>query len=434
MKAKTYSLHILFLLLGLFSVGLNRAQAQVTIGSSLKPADGAILDLKQEGTTKKGLMLPRVNLIHLAIPNNGTDLSLTIDNAQNTPWNKDIHTGLMVYHAGKYDQCDPNTFPQGIYVWDSNRWQILGESDKQHSEVKIEIDPRDGESYLYRKFGDAGEWMLENMRYIDPAMTPGTGAAINYAYPNANISTPGVKPASWNYQQGLLYSFTAATIGADPSLEEGSRGQGEADEDVNAHIQGVCPDGWHVPSDREWNRLEKEIYNNAPKYSHHTAENGFPFTPAEWNPLWEETDFESDLNLAIGPRGAETDQEALNGGHGKAMLSICPSLTIDNNGNSTSGPATKGESFLPKKGGFNALPVGAIAGGELMKDPDGIDSYGNAVLFWTSSPINSEEIGIQGRYFRLIPLLGYDGGNPQVVTRLISIIENHSMLSVRCTR
>ncbi len=36
--------------------------AQVTIGSLDKPIDGALLDLKESGTTTKGLSLPRVEL------------------------------------------------------------------------------------------------------------------------------------------------------------------------------------------------------------------------------------------------------------------------------------------------------------------------------------------------------------------------------------
>lgn len=47
------------LYLSLTTINLN---SQITIGSSEKPADGALLDLKQEGITTKGLGLPKVQL------------------------------------------------------------------------------------------------------------------------------------------------------------------------------------------------------------------------------------------------------------------------------------------------------------------------------------------------------------------------------------
>ena len=57
---------------------LSNLNAQVTIGSRRAPVSGAILDLKEEGETVKGIGLPCVKLRHLTIPQGQTSLSSTI--------------------------------------------------------------------------------------------------------------------------------------------------------------------------------------------------------------------------------------------------------------------------------------------------------------------------------------------------------------------
>ncbi|MBK5722431.1 hypothetical protein JGH11_16260 [Dysgonomonas sp. Marseille-P4677] len=336
-------------------------KAQVTIGSDEPPLNGALLDLKEIGTTKKGLNLPRVILTSLIIPSGETSLSTTISGATGA-WEKDNHIGLLVYHVGKYDACDSQSFPQGLYVWDGNKWQYIGQKPPRATEVEEFTDSRDGQVYLYRNFGTAGDWMLENMRYIDASFTAGTGSddltGRHYAYPKVNTdpSTPGTIPSSWRLEQGLLYSYSAATLG-EQAEETVDQGQGEADEGPSIPIQGICPQGWHIPSDREWNDLEREIYNNAETYSQYTSANGLPFNPTTWDNIWETTD---------NPRGSDSSE-----GHGKAMLSTCPPV------NSPYG-ITEGKSLTIEQGGFNALLTGTIT--------DELDfAYGQGAVFYTSS-------------------------------------------------
>lgn len=421
MKASAISLHtLLFALFCLCNISTVQLNAQVTIGSDRNPSKGALLDLKEEGETQRGLMLPRVELLHLQIPNNNTDLSLTIKNAKDAPWDKDIHTGLMVYHTGNYNKCDPRSFPLGVYVWDSNKWQHLGEKEEeiQNSEIKIYTDSRDGSNYRYRRFDSAGEWMLDNLRYIHPEMTPGisnndpTVKYYTYPKPGNNISAPGEIPSNWHPQLGLLYTFSSIAIGADPSLFEGNTGQDESEENTNIKIQGICPEGWHIPSDREWNELEKVIYEQAPLYSSYTTGNGFPFSPPDWDPSWETTDAQG-----MGPRGS--DAGVTSEGHGTAMLSSCqpPESPLETTG---------GKSLSSEQGGFNSIPVGVIISGSRN------NTYGYASYYWTSSVLSSEEA--EGRYFRLIQVDGYEQGIAQNVVRYVSFKENASMLSVRCKR
>lgn len=89
----------------------NILKSQVTIGSTNIPLPGAILDLKSEadGTSKKGLLLPRVELIHTKT------LLPTAD--ESIAGNSGTHTGLVVYNVvNRNDVC------KGLYVWSGNEW------------------------------------------------------------------------------------------------------------------------------------------------------------------------------------------------------------------------------------------------------------------------------------------------------------------------
>lgn len=102
--------------------------AQVTIGSVVKPSQGALLDLKErEGsvTANKGLMLPRVEL-------QTRDLLLPMfDEADNVAYIKGgnrysrseedlAHSGLLVYNV-----ADCKLFGKGLYVWSGKEWNSL---------------------------------------------------------------------------------------------------------------------------------------------------------------------------------------------------------------------------------------------------------------------------------------------------------------------
>lgn len=389
---------------GLFLFG--NLQAQVTIGSDEKPNQGALLDLKQnlDGTSHKGLGLPRVLLKSLKIPGGGTNLSVTIDQATGE-WDKDDHIGLVVYHAGEYDPCDSYTFSRGAYVWDGDKWQFLGKKERA-PEVKEFVDTRNGEIYPYRSFGDAGEWMLENLRYIpDPQEYPDFVPSLSasdvrskvYCYPNS--SDPAVPSSTWRPEQGLLYTYAAITLGVQDAVDinQGKSNENPYEEGPINPIQGICPPGWHIPSDKEWSDLEKEIYENADKYSQYTIDNGFPFDPNEWQDEWNFT--ENDV------RGSESTE-----GHGIAMLSQCPPIDSPIS-------LTGGKSLYASQGGFNILLVGSTENGV-------VDAYGRAAGFWTSSAFGEDYA-----WFRLFDI--QFGAQAQVPR---GVYGRTSLTSLRCKR
>jgi len=62
-----------------------------------------------------------------------------------------------------------------------------------------------------------------------------------YGYSGSNVEE--AKATSHYKTYGVLYNWPAALNGYPPSDTKPSR------------VQGICPDGWHLPSDAEWNEL-----------------------------------------------------------------------------------------------------------------------------------------------------------------------------------
>jgi len=82
-------------------------------------------------------------------------------------------------------------------------------------------------------------WMAENLNYAD------------------SVNTPNLKGNSWCYMDnpqncekaGRFYTFLAAmdqdTSFADNNIEM----------PLGSVTQGICPEGWHIPSELDWNAL-----------------------------------------------------------------------------------------------------------------------------------------------------------------------------------
>lgn len=98
------------------------------------------------------------------------------------------------------------------------------------------VDARDGQSYRTIQIGTQ-VWMAQNLNYV---------AYGSFAYQNSPDS--GAK-------YGRLYTWYSA-MGA-PTYSA----------TVPAGIQGICPTGWHIPSDTEWAALEttaRTVYPSSP--------------------------------------------------------------------------------------------------------------------------------------------------------------------------
>ena len=123
---------------------------------------------------------------------------------------------------------------KGTYLYDGNVLYQLAEP----------VADIDGNVYKTVKLGNQ-VWMAENLRttrYADgtpiPLVTATSSAAVRY-YPNNNSANVT--------DFGYLYSWYAVMKGASSSNSNPSG------------VQGICPDGWHVPSDAEWTELTNYV-------------------------------------------------------------------------------------------------------------------------------------------------------------------------------
>lgn len=113
------------------------------------------------------------------------------------------------------------------------------------NEGNLFIDRRDNNMYSYVKIGNQ-LWMSENLRYagnipLDTIGGENTEIAHIY-YPN------GSEENLFTY--GLLYNWTAIMDGMESSDENPS------------NVQGICPNGWYLPSRTEWSQLAEFLGAN----------------------------------------------------------------------------------------------------------------------------------------------------------------------------
>jgi len=98
------------------------------------------------------------------------------------------------------------------------------------SGVTTFVDSRDGKTYKKVKIGSQ-TWMAENLNYDIP------GDTTDMCYDNAEECA----------KYGRYYNWRAAMNGASSSRA------------VPSKVQGVCPAGWHLPSENEYELLDKAV-------------------------------------------------------------------------------------------------------------------------------------------------------------------------------
>jgi uncharacterized protein (TIGR02145 family) len=240
----------------------------------------------------------------------------------------------------------------------------------------------EGNRYTVSKF-DGVCWMTQNLystytwhgdqkqEIPKDRNQPNSNSAVSYHYPGANESVPAV--------YGLLYTWGAANIGTSPI------------EATNAYLnkvserQGICPEGWVLPSDYDFNLLEKEIATNPELYSTHDI----PF-------IWEA---KYEIMSGVRPEEGNVNEDYW----GRQMKS--PTLVSGANPVGTS--KTDGT-------GFNALYVGFLNNGNA-------GGYGASTNFWSSSAGSSTTAIRRGLYNTAT------GG-------LRSFIDKYYPFSVRCKK
>lgn len=104
--------------------------------------------------------------------------------------------------------------------------------------IKNAVKDYDGNTYDAVRLGDQ-VWMASNIRTTHYA----DGTEIEEGNVMSYQKLYYYKPSNGNLSYGYFYNWKAAVRLAESS------------ESNPSGVQGVCPNGWHVPSDAEWNQL-----------------------------------------------------------------------------------------------------------------------------------------------------------------------------------
>ncbi|WP_286333865.1 FISUMP domain-containing protein [Bacteroides caecimuris] len=114
------------------------------------------------------------------------------------------------------------------------------------------VDSRDNHVYKTVEIGEQ-TWMAENLAYLPKVNKPITaidceGEPLYYVLNYDGEDVSAAKNTSEYKLYGALYNWYAAM---NKENAEGSNADA-----IPSGIQGICPNGWHLPSKAEWKKLE----------------------------------------------------------------------------------------------------------------------------------------------------------------------------------
>ena len=206
-------------------------------------------------------------------------------------------------------EIDTNTYYCSVKGWVAltREWNWTAPKDaRQNPDIDYGTmtDERDGQTYKTVKIGDQ-VWMAENLNYAD------------------SVKTPSLNGRSWCYGNdstrclvtGRLYTWAAAidsvALANDPDdpmdcgYEKNCPGLSMKNV-MGESIQGICPDGWHLPSDKEFEVLFEAVGGQS------TAGNALKTTSGWYNNYYEGkgTDDFGFSSLPAGGKGDERFEDA----------------------------------------------------------------------------------------------------------------------------
>ena len=188
---------------------LTSVVAQVAINTDgSQPDNSAILDLQ---STSGGLLLPRMNTMQQRYISNPI-------------------AGLLIY----------NTDSSDFYGFNGNKWVSIYDNTDSITEWSCGspiTDTRDGQLYETAQYGTMC-WMAENLNIGTKITSTPTNNDIieKFCYQN-NDAYCDIYGGLYYWDELMQYSTTE-------------------------NVQGICPDGWFIPSDSAWKVLEGIVDSN----------------------------------------------------------------------------------------------------------------------------------------------------------------------------
>lgn len=276
------------------------ADFDLTTQSVTADSSAAAADIKTQsvtaGTSYRAIIIPQTAALTLAVElENGKALSQKL-----------AETALA---AGGQYTVKARVLPDGLEVkvsgeienWD-DKGELAGETgDEQAARFEDHAAENyfvyDGEQYRTVTLADGSRWMAEPLRYLPEGYTPSADAAershIWYPYALTGVTdkiTAGGAQALTDKeslrQKGYLYDFCAAFGGVEITEENMYGFEG---------TQGICPEGWHIPTRTEYLALcglsnraagESGNYTDESALFYDTAYGGGKYTlynAAGWN-------------------------------------------------------------------------------------------------------------------------------------------------------
>ncbi len=197
----------------------------------------------------------------------GSSVDFT-DQSKNSPtdWSWDFGDGgTSTQQNPSHTYNEAGTYIVSLTVTNNSGSDTETKTDYITVEQQLEVDcpstvtDYDGNTYDVVKIGDQ-YWMAENLKVTHYA----GGTPIQKVTGDTEWDNLTEPDKAWCYYNnsssngdtyGVLYTWAAAMNGAASSNSNPSG------------VQGVCPDGWHLPSDDEWEELAEYISNDNGGYT-----------------------------------------------------------------------------------------------------------------------------------------------------------------------
>lgn len=137
-------------------------------------------------------------------------------------------------------------------VCQSGEWTVAPSRYTMDEKVEFSsgtmTDARDGKTYktvTYKIDGQSQTWFAENLIYSDEDVQPfiGLTSYLSNLVKGRSEFTEYMDSLDSAYWNTVALYEESDVVGGDSIHMDG------------AHFQGLCPDGWHIPTNREWSHL-----------------------------------------------------------------------------------------------------------------------------------------------------------------------------------